>query len=209
MLNRTKLLVTALAAAAMMLTLVANASAGRLSVSEKEFEVNFRPLTFNAAGRVIRCPITLLGHFNENTIAKRAATIGAIRHVEPTTAGEPPCTGGTITVLNETLPWRINYVSFSGTLPAITSIRLSLIGVAFKVRTSLATCLAGTTATAPAFGEVLVGTGGRVEGLRADERVGIPLGGGFVCELAGNSTFEGTGTVTNLPGTAPITVTLI
>jgi len=202
-------LTTLSATIALAIALTATASAGRLSVSEKESEVNFRPLTLSISGQLIRCPITLLGHFNERTIAKRAATIGTIRHVEPTTAGEPPCTGGTITILNETLPWRVNYVNFRGTLPNIASIRLALIGVAFKVRTSLWTCLDGTTATAPAFGEVLVGAGGRVEGLRADERVGIPLGGGFICEIAGTSTFEGTGTVTNLPGTAPITVTLI
>jgi hypothetical protein len=193
------------------LALTANASARSFSVSEKEFEVLFKPLEFVAAGNTMRCPITLLGHFNERTIAKVAGQVGVIRHVEPTTSGEPsPCTGGTLTILTETLPWRLNYVGFTGRLPAIERVRLSLVGIAFRItfRGSL-TCLAGTTAREPAFGEVAVGTGGRVENLRLDETRTIRLGGGFLCELAGESHFAGTGTVLNLPGTASVTVTLI
>jgi hypothetical protein len=212
MLTRSKLLFAALAAAAMMLTLVANASARNLTLSEKEFEILFnRPgLTFNAAGNVITCPITLLGQFIERTLPKRPnSKVGVIRHVERRETPRPPCTGGTATVNTGTLPWTVNYVSFRGTLPTITSIRLALIGVSFRVSTGSTGCEAGTTERNPAFGEVQVGTGGRVEGLRADETATIPLGGSFICSFAGNSTFSGNGSVLNLPGTAAITVTLI
>jgi len=210
MLTRSKLLFAALAATAMMLTLVANASARNFSVTEREFEVLFNPLTFEAAGNRISCPITLLGAFNERTIPKTNTQVGRVRHVEPTTGAEPsPCTGGTITVLQETLPWGVSYVSFTGRLPSISTVRLSLTGVAFRVTPrGSATCLAGTTTRNPAFGELRVGVGGRVESLRADETISIPLSGGFLCSFA-SGRFSGEGTVTNLPRTGSVTVTLI
>lgn len=215
MLTRSKLLFAALAAAAMMLALVANASARNFRITEREFEVLFNGsegLHFEAAGNNINCKITLLGHFLENTIPKIVGTkVGVVRHVEPTTAAEPPCTGGTITVLTETLPWGVNYGGFTGRLPEITRIRLNLIGVAFRVRVTSngLACLAGTNSREPASGEISLGANGRAETLRADETVGIRLGGGFLCEIAGNSHFSGTGTILPLPRTGSILVTLI
>src|SRR6185312_1823759 len=152
MLTKGKLLFAALAATAMMLTLVANASARNFSVSEREFEVFFNPLTFNAAGNNISCPITLLANYVERTIPKTNTQVARIRNVSPSTGAEPsPCTGGTITVLNETLPWSVNYVSFTGTLPTIRSVRVSLIGTSFRVTPrGSATCLVGTTVRNPA-----------------------------------------------------------
>lgn len=114
-----------------------------------------------------------------------------------------------MTVLQETLPWRITYQGFSGRLPNITAIRLLLVGIAFKTVTNGLTCLAGTTARNPAVAEEIIGSGGRVEGLRVEERTTIPLGGGFLCEIAGGSHFSGTGTILDLPGLHAITVTLI
>jgi len=186
------------------------ASARNLSETEKEFEVMFHPLTLSLGGNNFSCPLTLLGTFNERTIPKTNTQVGRIRHVEPSTGAEPsPCTGGTLTILNETLPWGISYVGFTGRLPAIEKIRLSLTGVAFRITPrGSATCLAGTTTRNPGFGEASVGTGGRVEGLRADETISIPLSGGFLCSFA-SGRFSGTGEVRNLPRTGSITVTLI
>ena len=217
MLTRSKLLFAALAAATMMLTLVANASARNLSVTEREFEVMFNRspsgapgLTFEAGGNNITCPITILGHFTERTISKTNTQIGVIKHVEPTVGAEPAlCTGGTLTILQETLPWNVSYVSFTGRLPSISDIRMSLSGVAFRITPrGSATCLAGTTTRNPAFGELGVGAGGRVETLRADETISIPLSGGFLCSFA-SGRYSGTGPVFNLPRTGSITVTLI
>ena len=216
MLTRSKLLFAALAAAAMMLTLVANASARSFQFSEQEFEILFRALSVQTSSNTITCPITLLGRFVERTIPKIIGTqIGAIRHALPLNGAEPPCTGGAITILNATLPWLILYEGFQGRLPAITRIRLSLVGVSFRVRTSNGIgCLAGTTPRNPAFFELLVNSEvganrGLVEGINADPNAGIPLGGGFLCSLAGQVTFSGTGTVLNLPGTRLLRVFLI
>jgi len=187
-----------------------SASARSLSVTEREFEVLLPALTFSAGGNNISCPITVLGHFNERTYAKTNTQIGVVRHVEPSTGAEPSfCTGGTITILNETLPWAVSYVGFTGRLPAIERVRLSLTGVAFRVTPrGSATCLAGTTVRNPGFGELRVGAGGRIESLRSDESISIPLSGGFLCSFA-SGRFSGEGPVTNLPRTAAITITLI
>ncbi len=201
---------TASVALALALT-AATASARNFSVTEREGEVLWRELHFNAAGREIICPVTLLGHFAERTIPKIVGTrVGIIRHAEPLFGAEPsPCTGGTITILNETLPWNINYLGFRGQLPRIETIRRSLIGVSFRVTPrGETTCLTGTTTRDPAFSEAEV-SGSRVTGVRADETIGIPLSGGFLCSLAGNGTLRGTGTVLNLPRNQSITITLI
>lgn len=207
---RSKLRFAAVAAAAMMLAFVANASARNFSTSEREFWILFRPLRFEAAGNTISCPITLLGNFVGRTIPKIVGSqVGVIDDIDPHTVAGPPCTGGTLTVLTETLPWPVNYQGFSGTLPNITAIRTSLIRVSFRIRTSGGIgCLAGTTTRTPAFGEFLL-TSGRVTGYRADETSRIPLSGGFICSIGGEARFAGTGTVMNLAQTGSITVTLI
>jgi hypothetical protein len=206
----TKLVVAAFAALTMLAALTSSAFAGRLRTSEQNFRVDFRPLTFNAAGRTISCPITLTGRFASSTIAKEIVrNQGSITAVNPVTAGEPnPCTGGSITVLTETLPWEVRYASFAGTLPNISRIRLRLVGVRFQINAGGTVCLAGTTAAEPSLGEINLAAGGVAQRLIADETAGIRLGGGFLCSLAGNSFFQGTGTVTNAAGGA-ITVTLI
>jgi len=208
----TKTVLAALAATvALALALGAPAASARnLSETEKEFEVLFNPLTLEFSGESIRCPITLLGHFKERTIPKTNTQVGVVRHVEPATGAEPsPCTGATITILQETLPWGVSYVGFTGRLPAIERVRLGLTGVSFRMTPrGSATCLAGTTMRNPGFGESVVGTGGRIAGLRADETISIPFSGGFLCSIA-SARFSGSGTVTNLPRTESITVTLI
>jgi len=205
-----KFVLVALAATVALALGASVAGARNLSVTERETEVLFHPITLEFAGNNISCPITLLGHFNERTIPKTNTQVGVVRHVEPAIGTEPsPCTGGTITILQETLPWGVSYVGFRGTLPAIERIRLSLTGVALRVTPrGSATCLDGTTVRNPGFGEVLVGAGGRVEGLRADETISIPLSGGFLCSFA-SGRFSGSGSVTDLPRLHSITVTLI
>jgi hypothetical protein len=201
-----KLLFTGLAAAILLAAAVSTASAGRLRTSEQEFEAIWRPLRFNAAGTTIECNVTLLGRFESSTIAKTPGKKGIIRHADLTL----PCNGGTATILRETLPWDVNYVSFAGILPNIASVRVSLIKASFRVDPTsvfLPACLVRTTAETPATGDLLL-TRGTVTGLRANEETRIPLPSGL-CEIAGDSTFSGTGNVTNLPGTASITVTLI
>lgn len=213
--TRSKAIVAGIAAT-LMLTLAlgsTSATARNFRLSEREFEILFnRGLTFEAAGTNISCPMTFLGHFFESTLPKVLnSKVGVIRHVEPSSAREPPCTGGAITILRETLPWSYNYAGFTGRLPLIQTIRYNLIGIAFRIgdTSNGLSCLAGTTAREPAAAEQSIGTGGRVESFRVEERTTIRLGGGFLCEIAGSSRFIGTGTILDLPGTSSITVALI
>jgi hypothetical protein len=201
-----KLLFTGLAAAILLAAAVSTASARTIRVSEPNYKAIWRPLTFEAAGTRIECNVTLLGKFDSSTIAKTTDKKGTITHADLSL----PCTGGTATILRETLPWDVNYVSFVGTLPNITSVRVALIRASFRVDPTsvfLPACLVRTTAEHPATGDIVISRG-LVTGLRANEETRIPLPSGL-CELAGESDFVGTGNVTNLPGTASITVTLI
>lgn len=200
---RTKLLAS-LGAALLLALAVSSASANSLRTSSQTFDVTWTPLTFSAGGANINCNVTLRGSFSAATIAKTAGRKGAI-----TGAALSNCSGGTATVLTETLPWSVNYVSFSGTLPRISGVRVALIGAAFSVDPSgiLPNCLVGTTVGDEAFGTITI-SGGTATGLRADETTGIDLGGSFICEIAGEGFFAGTGAVTNGSGSA-ITVTLI
>jgi hypothetical protein len=124
------------------------------------------------------------------------------------------CESGNATVLTESLPWHMTYQSFSGTLPNITRVRLALINAAFRIEQALFFCLARTTAAAPAFGEVSLGAGGRVEGLKPDGSREIPTtgSGGFGCPSATgnfNTEVNDVGVVTLLGTNTAISVTLI
>lgn len=56
-------------------------------------------------------------------------TIGRVTRA---TVGSP-CTGGSATILQETLPWDLEYRSFAGTLPNITLIDQGIEGFAMSV----------------------------------------------------------------------------
>jgi hypothetical protein len=120
-----------------------------------------------------------------------------------------PCSGGEAWVQNGTeevgpggprttsLPWHILFLSWTGVLPRIRTVRLSLRGVGFLVLVpGLAACLYLTTNANPAMGEVVVNeTSGEVTGLRADENVAIPPFAALA-GICGSGRFRGTGTVT-------------
>jgi hypothetical protein len=201
---RSKLFLVGMGAALMLAMAVSTASANSLRVSSASWKAVWTPLSFSAGGATVRCNVTLEGSWESTTIAKRAGKIGSV-----TGAALNSCSGGTATVLSGTLPWEVHYVSFAGTLPRISSVKISLIGARFAVdpEGSLPACLVGTTSTSPAYGFVNL-SGGSVTGLRADETTGIPLGGSFFCEIGGDGTFAGTASVENGSG-AGVTVSLI
>jgi hypothetical protein len=164
--NRRKLIVTALAASAMLALAVGTAHAGWLSISEREFDVRWREMIFanNVNSATLRCAMTLLGTFHSSTIRKiRGLLGGAIDHVvlapEPnaTPATRTPCTGGAVTILTETLPWHLRYDSFSGALPRITLLKVQLINASFRsfLSTDGVTCLTRTDAAEPARANIV------------------------------------------------------
>jgi hypothetical protein len=181
---------------------VSAASANSLGINETETTVTFTPVTFSAAGSEVSCNMTLAARLIASTITKRSGRVGEITQVELGT-----CTGGSATALSETLPWSINYVSFKGTLPAITSIRTSLVGSGMRISTEFATCLAGTTEETPSLADEPLGRGGGINGVVLDETVEIPLRGGFLCELSVGHV-SGTGSASNGEG-GSVVITLI
>ncbi|HEX4805441.1 MAG TPA: hypothetical protein VFU94_06035 [Conexibacter sp.] len=110
-----------------------------LTLRNKPNRVAFGPIT---------CSVTMEGSFHERTFAKTAeALIGAITRA----IAAHPCEGGgeewaihngTETVLRgipaTSLPWPIRYVSFTGTLPLITTVTVNLTGI---VVTATGLCL--------------------------------------------------------------------
>jgi len=202
--KRSKLVLAALAAAMLLALAVGSTSARNLSVNEQSLRVVWTPAEFIAGGRTARCNLTLEGRFHYRTIVKReGALTGFINSVIANT-----CSGGSTTILTSTLPWHLTYGGFTGTLPNITGVRMTVIGISFTVRPegSIA-CLARSTAENPARSIANLGAGGSVTGLRADETAIIPLEG-FFCAFGGSGSFRGTGTVST-PGGGSTRVTLI
>ncbi|MGB2711568.1 MAG: hypothetical protein WBC33_08620 [Conexibacter sp.] len=157
----------------------ANASV-ELSVAEGELgrvAAEGRAITFTEAeGEFsIICDLQETIRLNR-TIAKSAgAQVGTL------TTSIRNCRGGTYRMLVESQPWELTYVSFSGTLPNITSLRLEQRRFSFLAEAffGIARCLYS--------GNLQVTTGGAsstITELRIDETRGIALAtrlGGAAC----------------------------
>jgi hypothetical protein len=210
-----RLLLTSLAATAILAAAVGSATANNLRVSNQQIRVTWTGLGLsnNVTRGTVRCPVTLEGSFHSATIRKVAgALIGYISRAA-VGRGQPPCTGGNATINQESLPWHLTYGSFGGTLPRITTLTLNLIRASFIVAPNEGnTCRATTTIENPGVGIATRDTTtGAITGLRADESRSIPLvngPGGIFCGL-GEGRFSGTGAVALLGTTNPISVTLI
>lgn len=204
--TRSKLLLAALTATALLGIAVQSASANRLSIQESErgFRAAWTSLTLTAGGRSVSCPVTLEGSLQIATLNKRAGTsLGRV-----TGAAVGTCTRNSMTILRETLPWEVQYSSFGGTLPNITSVTLNVLGLSFQVNLEGIICLARTSASQPAryIAEL---SSGRFTSLRADESATIETGGGLFCALFSPPSFSGTATVTSREGREPVTFQLI
>jgi len=144
-----KALLAAVAAVIVLGALVGSASASRLSLSSTTCRVTFAALTFeiregfNAA----TCAVTLEGSFHARSIVKIPGRL--IGYVNRAATG--PCGAGTAaTLLAETLPWHVRYESFAGTLPAMTAVRIGIVGLGMKIRGINGTiCLTLTTEREP------------------------------------------------------------
>lgn len=197
--HTTKLVFAALAATILMSFAVGSASARRIETSEQGFLIRWTNLVFVAAGNRISCPVTLEGSFHSRTISKVCGQlIGYISTAQVPPGLEPPCINGRATALTETLPWHILYVSFAGRLPTISRIRIKLIGAAFQIHVpNSVTCLAVTTHTNPAVGDVNVNGSGEATTLTALPEFMIPLE--EPCRILNvTGGFEGTGEVFTL-----------
>jgi len=84
---------------------VSGTSARNLSVTEQSLRVVWTPIEFVAGGRSARCNLTLEGSFHYRTIVKREGALsGFITRAILNTSS-----GGSATVLTNTLPWHLTY----------------------------------------------------------------------------------------------------
>jgi len=104
---------------------IATAHAGRLSVNEQGWRATGTVESENGeGGERMSCPVTLTGSFYARTMVKRAAAIGDLTSE---VVNEERCTGaGMMRVATEGFPFRMEYESFTGTLPNISEIRTQI-----------------------------------------------------------------------------------
>ncbi|HEX7289664.1 MAG TPA: hypothetical protein VF250_00940 [Conexibacter sp.] len=134
------------------------ASARNLSTSNQQIRANFREIRFSGLFGTTNCQVTIEGSFHERTTAKVVGRL--VGYISRAAMG--PCATGTVTILNETLPWHVRYSGFTGSLPNITAIGGDAINVSFRVRTPEGfNCLSRSTAERPVIGTFnrLVATG--------------------------------------------------
>jgi hypothetical protein len=150
-----KLFLATLGATVLLGALVGSASARRIESSSQTLRSLFREVIFNGIFGNIQCEVQLEGSLHSRTIEKiRCSLIGYI-----TAARILACARNAATILTETLPWHVQYESFTGTLPTITSIKTNVIGAAFRIREPFETCLARSTATNPSVGTYTIVSG--------------------------------------------------
>jgi hypothetical protein len=190
---RTKLLLTALITALMLLAATTMAHARRFELSNQRFRAVWNPetspgsqrITFELPGFNIACRATIEGSFHSRTLSKVCGQlVGYVTSAaitRPCEVGEGWVQNGSEQLLNgarpTSLPWHIRYDRFTGTLPRIERIRLQFINVGLLVRVFVFPvnngCLILTSAMNPVFAFVEIEAGGTVTGLRADEAPAI------------------------------------
>jgi len=181
------------------------ASASRLSVNEETWRATFSSLTAEGSSITVTCPFTLQGEFDPVFTKTTGGIIGAVYDSEVNSAG---CRGGAASVLHETLPTESTYVSFTGTLPRITSFTFAFPGLSFRLEALGIACLYRSTSASPAEFAVNVNERGEASSLRAIESVSIPLAtGSGLCPTS--IRLSGTGTITTLATGGTYRVTLV
>lgn len=201
--TRSKLALAGLAAALLLSMAITTASAREFRLDEQRFRVTWTSLEFvePSLGIRILCPVTLEGSFHSATLRKVVDSL--IGHVTRAEVNSSACRNGTATVLRETLPWHITYGGFSGALPNITGIRVSLIRPSFRLRVLFFECL-----SQPARVPGTISGTREAGGAFKAERL-VPDPGRYPCGEAFEGEFVGNGNVTKLNSTVRPLITLI
>lgn len=202
--NRVRRLLAAVLTAAFVAVACSSASAIQLSLSEPTFRVVWAPARFVFSGVTVSCNATLEGSFHSTSIAKvERSLIGSI-----TRATSNSCSAGTMSVLTETLPWHVQYGSFTGTLPNISTVTMRVVGMSASWTFLGITCLGRTEAGTPAAIIAERNGAGTITSFRWDESLPIPLTGSGCSSIRGR--LAGTSSSATGLGTArQITLTLI
>jgi hypothetical protein len=179
----------------------------RIEVNNQGFRIAWRSLRFFSGEGTpdLTCPVTMEGSFHSRTISKVSGQlVGYITRVTVAPQTEPPCTytngASRLVILNEMLPWHLRFDSFTGTLPAIRTLKWQIIGAGFSITTPFGPCLYKSTTARPLdFYFFLTETEGR--------GTSIPLSIGGGCPEF--ETVEGIDTLTVLNSTAALALRLV
>jgi hypothetical protein len=176
-----KLALAALAVTLAFTALTGAAGANRLSGNDRDIYFYWDEFTLRIAEFEVTCPVEMLSILHENNIVKRELSlIGLVTHAE---AFEEECVGGTISFLEESLPWHILYKSFTGRLPNIESIRVLLDGISYDINIGRIACLGYDAGMMDSLDVILGITAGTVTSAVPDEEFQTSLRGGFFCSL--------------------------
>jgi len=201
-----RLALAMVAATAFLSLAISSASARRIEISEPRFRIVWAAFTVAGNGvEEVRCPVTLEGSLHSRTISKLSGDL--IGYVTHAAIASGSCTGGTAAFLTESLPWHIQYLGFSGTLPNITTLRWIVVGLRYQLVVGGFTCLTGSTQSSPAGINMSIASG-VMRTATDDETLTIPLEG--VCSFVGSDRLKGTAEVFALGSTTTrITVRLV
>jgi hypothetical protein len=210
-----------LVAVATLAVAVGAASAGQLEVrgAERGFRLVWSSLhlawRWNNNSFATTCPVTLEGSFHARTMRKVLITL--IGYVTSASMPEAACRVGEVEwpvrarLLTETLPWHIRYNGFTGTLPAITAMKVQLQNVSIFVHENTVvewSCLYRTTAASPMQYLLNRERGGAItEVIQEPARATAPWVTGFLC--GETLTYEGNPSLTQSGIGNRVTLTLI
>jgi hypothetical protein len=209
--KRSKLILAAAVAAAVLGAIVSTTSANRIALTERAFRATWNKIGF-IGFITLECHLTIEGSFHSRTGSKIAENL--VGYITRSIVAETQCTGGRARILTEALPWHIRYGGFTGTLPIITSLTIRIIDSHFLIPLGApigGACLYASTAASPIRDIVNRNTTtGVAESITVEEASQIPLASGteFTC---GNSARLGgtTNSLTQPASTIKITVTLV
>jgi len=181
-------------AAALALTLSASVAGARtgIAVTPTATTLTLVNVTLDAGFDVAECNVTMRATLHARTIK----SVGSLAGFADIAVSTGACTEGNAGILRGGArvtgpqgPYHVTYTSFSGTLPNISSVRLTVQDVTFWIGTTGTECL--TNGAVDIHGDTFPGT--TVTGMRVSAQ-SIPLTGGFLCGLT-SGALEGSGTL--------------
>lgn len=154
----TRVMLTAAIILVAMASFAVGGSARNLSISEQRYDMRWTAIELISGLARIKCNVKLTGSFHYRTFAKvNQSLIGYINSTRIET-----CTEGSIAVPGTSLPWHVQYSSFTGTLPTIQTLRSRIVGAVIRVTERGGAACEYTTETGHPLVTILTREAGRI-----------------------------------------------
>jgi hypothetical protein len=173
--RRRPVLVVAIVGALLSVMSATAAALRSLEINEPGLQIRYRALSFTTEATRIICPATFEIVLEARRIPKTAgARIGnlVLYKVEEGNCTESGMSAGFIRTVEERVSREIRYEGFAGTLPRISSFKITIATIKFLIMSGLLRCLMEGTAA----GIFHVNEAGVVEPLEADSSRAITMG---------------------------------